>query len=135
MTSCGPMLGPRRSGLSSTLRHIFHARYECGVGVRWDDPLLLPVRFENAFFGVRVLGLDPRIVLSLARSTMFSSTTAWSSSCSVHRAQLLGGSEQAKAISLASAAPSKMRGLAEAGEYLRATADDDEHYVYAIALP
>ena len=30
-----------------------------------------------------------------------------------------GGWEQAKAINFASAAPSKMRGLAEAGEYLR----------------
>src|SRR5271166_3156293 len=50
---------------------------------------------------------------------MFSCTTAVSSSCSVHRARPLGGSEQANAISLASAAPSKMRGLAEAGECLR----------------
>src|SRR5271166_1074096 len=59
------------------------------------------------------------MVLSLARPTMFSSTTASSSSCSVHRLRPLGGAEQAKAISLASAAPSKMRGLAEAGECLR----------------
>ena len=22
------------------LQHVFHARYECGVGIRWDDPLL-----------------------------------------------------------------------------------------------
>lgn len=50
---------------------------------------------------------------------MFSSTTAVSSSVSVHRARPFGGAEQARAISLASAAPSKMRGLAEAGECLR----------------
>jgi hypothetical protein len=65
------------------------------------------------FFSVRP------IVLSLARSTIFSSTTCSSSSCSVHRLRSLGGLEQAKAISFASAAPSKMRGLAEAGECLR----------------
>ena len=45
---------------------------------------------------------------------MFSSTTAVSSSFSVHRTRPFGGSEQARAISLASAAPSKMRGRAEA---------------------
>jgi hypothetical protein len=58
------------------------------------------------------------IVLSLARSTMLSSTTASSSSLRVHLFRPLGGSEQAKAISLASEAPSKMQGLAEAGECL-----------------
>ena len=95
------------------LQHILHAGYEGGVGLRRDDPLLLQVRLENVFFSVRP------IVLSLARSTMFSSTTAVSSSVSVHRRGPLGGSEQARAISLASAAPSKMRFLAEAGECLR----------------
>jgi hypothetical protein len=50
---------------------------------------------------------------------MFSSTTASSSNCNVHRLRPLGGGEQAKAINFASAAPSKMRGLAEAGECLR----------------
>jgi uncharacterized protein (DUF2252 family) len=53
---------------------------------------------------------------------MFSSTTADSSSCSVHRARPFGGGEQASAISLASAAPSKMRFLAEAGECRRVRA-------------
>ena len=60
-----------------------------------------------------------RGMLSLARSTMFSSTTASSNSCNVHRLRPLGGSEQASAISFASVAPSKMRGLADAGECLR----------------
>src|SRR5271157_4868102 len=50
---------------------------------------------------------------------MRNSTTASSSSCNVHRLRPLGGREQAKAINFASAAPSKMRGLAEAGECLR----------------
>src|SRR5208282_1303187 len=97
-------------------QHIFHGGYEGRVGVRRDHPLLLQVRFETVFFSVRL------IVLSLARSTMLSSTTFSSRSCKVHRARPLGGSPQAKAISLASAAPSKMRGLAEAGEYLQASA-------------
>src|SRR5271166_6538624 len=95
------------------LQHILHAGYERSVGIRRDDPLLLQVRPEKVFFSVRP------IVLSLARSTIFSSTTCSSSSCNVHRLRPFGGSEQAKAISFASAAPSKMRGLAEAGEYLR----------------
>jgi hypothetical protein len=95
------------------LQHILHAGYEGGVGIRWNDPLLLQVGLEKVFFSVRP------IVLSLARSTIFSSTTCSSRSCSVHRLRPFGGSEQAKAISLASAAPSKIRGLAEAGECLR----------------
>ncbi len=45
------------------------------------------------------------IVLSLARSTIFSSTTCSSSSCNVHRLRPFGSLEQAKAISFASAAP------------------------------
>src|SRR3954453_23162757 len=91
-------------------QHIFHAGYKRGVGVRGNDPLLLKVRLEKVFFSVRP------IVLSLARSTMFSSTTADSSNFSVQRTRPLGGSEQARAISLASLAPSKMRCLADAGE-------------------
>ena len=47
------------------LQDVLHAGYEGGVGLRRNDPLLLQVR---------------PIVLSLARSTMFSSTTAVSSS-------------------------------------------------------
>ena len=88
------------------LQHVFHARYECGVGIRRDDPLLFQVRFKDVFFSVRP------IVLSLARATMFSSTTLSSRRRNVHFARPLGGSEQASAVSLASAAPSKMRRLA-----------------------
>src|SRR4029077_14622277 len=58
---------------------------------------------KEVFFSVRP------IVLSLTRPM-------YSSRRNVHRARPLGGCEQASAVSLASAAPSKMRGLAEAGE-------------------
>src|SRR5271163_2221870 len=98
-------------------QHIFHAGYEGGIRVGGDDPLLLKMGLENVFFSIRP------IVLSLARSTMFSSTTADSRSCRVQRTRPFGGSEQARAISLASLAPSKMRCLAEAGECLRVRTD------------
>ena len=44
---------------------------------------------------------------------MFSSTTASASYCDVHRLRPFGGGEEARAISFASEAPSKMHGLAE----------------------
>src|SRR5437660_11324852 len=50
-------------------QHVFHGRHERAVGLRRDDPLLFQMRFENVFLRVRP------IVLSLARSTIFSSTT------------------------------------------------------------
>ena len=59
---------------------------------------------------VSFLSVRP-IVLSLARSTMFTV----SSSVSLHRWRPFGGAEHASAINLASAAPSKMRFLAELG--------------------
>src|SRR5271166_4103039 len=95
------------------LQHILHAGYERRIGIRRNDPLLLQMGFERVFFSVRPM------VLSLARSTIFSSTTASSSNCNVHRLRPVGGREQANAINFASAAPSNMRGLAEAGECLR----------------
>ena len=94
-------------------QHIFHGGHERGVGIRRNDELLFQVRLKEVFFSVRP------IVLSLARPTMFSSTTWSSSRRNVHRACPLGGSEQARAISLASLAPSKIRGLADEGECLR----------------
>src|SRR5258708_31436839 len=69
---------------------------------------------ENVFFSVRP------IVLSLARSTMLSSTTLSSNNRKVQRARPLGGSEQAKAISLASFSPSKIRDTGGAPPGLRA---------------
>src|SRR4029077_4942034 len=81
-------------------QHVFHRRHERAVGLRRDDPLLFQMRLENVFLRVRP------IVLSLARSTMFSSTTLFSNNRNVQRARPLGGSEQARAISLASFSPS-----------------------------
>src|SRR5712691_3574487 len=90
------------------VQDVLHGGHEGGAGVRWNDPLLSQMRLESVFFSVRP------IVLSLARST-----TASSSSCNVQRARPAGGLERANAINLASAAPSKMRRLAELGECLR----------------
>ena len=85
-------------------QYVFHGRHERAVGLRRNDPLLFQMRLENVFLRVRP------IVLSLARSTMFSSTTLFSNNRNVQRARPLGGSEQAKAISLASFSPSKISG-------------------------
>src|ERR1700680_4552475 len=95
------------------VQDVLHGGHEGGAGVRGNNPLLSQMRLESVFFSVRP------IVLSLARLTIFSSTTASSSSCNVQRARPAGGVEQANAINLASAAPSKMRRLAEFGECLR----------------
>jgi hypothetical protein len=57
--------------------------------------------------------------LSLALSTMLNSTTFSSRRRKVQRANPSGAGEQARAISFASAAPSKIRGRAELGLYLR----------------
>src|ERR1700689_4351570 len=103
----------RLAGLVINLQDIFHVRHERRVGLRRNDKLLVQVRLEDVFLSVRP------IVLSLARATMFNSTTLSSNSRRVHFARPLGGSEQARAISLASEAPSKMRRLAEFGDCLR----------------
>ena len=63
------------------------------------------------------LGLRGKAVV--VGSTMLSSTTFSSSKRRVQRAKPSGVGEQAKAISLASVAPSKIRGRAEFGLYLR----------------
>src|SRR3954454_20513837 len=97
------------------LQNIFHIRHERRVCLGRNDELLVQVRFENVFFSVRP------IVLSLTRSTIFSATTLSSSRRKVHRARPFGGSEQVRAISFAAPAPSKMRGLAQAGECLRSS--------------
>ncbi len=60
------------------------------------------------------------IVLSLARSTMCSSTTFSSSRRRLHLAKPAGAGERVSAISFASATPSKIRGRAEFELYLRA---------------
>ena len=60
-------------------------------------------------------------MLSLARSTMCSSTTFSSSRRRLHLAKPSGAGERVSAINFASAAPSKIRGRAELGLYLRAS--------------
>src|SRR6266511_5807238 len=61
-----------------------------------QDPLLSAMGLESVFLSARP------IVLSLARSTMPSSTTLFSNNRKVQRAYPLGGLEHARAISLAS---------------------------------
>ena len=68
------------------------------------------------------------IVLSLARSTMFSSTTVSSSNRKVHFARPFGGGEHIRAISFASAAPSnawsrRVRGMLAPQDSLEAFFD------------
>src|SRR6202043_2553879 len=94
-------------------QYVFHVGDKGRAGVRWNHPLLLEVRFENVFFSVRP------IVLSLARSTMCSSTTFSSSRRRLQRAKPSGAGERVSAINFASATPSKIRGRAELGLYLR----------------
>src|SRR5450755_117683 len=94
-------------------QHIFHGGYERTIGFRRDDPALSAMGLENVFFSVRP------IVESLARSTIWSSTTFFSNSRRVQRARPLGGLEQANAISLASFSPSKIRATAGVARCLR----------------
>src|SRR5450432_4684602 len=94
-------------------QHIFHGGYERTIGLRRDDPALSAMGLENVFFSTRP------IVESLARSTIWSSTTFFSNSRRVQRARPLGGLEQARAISLASFSPSKIRATAGVTRCLR----------------
>src|SRR5256884_5010203 len=87
-------------------QHVFHGGYERAVSLRRDDPVLAAMGLKRVFLSVRP------IVLSLARSTMPSSTTLFSNNRKVQRPRPLGGLEQAKAISLASFSPSKIRAMA-----------------------
>src|SRR5215831_4644717 len=83
-------------------QHVLHGGYKGAVCLGRDDPLGFAMRLELSFFKTRP------IVLSLARSTMSSSTTLFSSSRKLQRDRPFGGSEQANAISLASFSPSKI---------------------------
>ena len=78
-----------------------------------NDPAFFSMGLEETFFKTRP------IVLSLARSTICSSTTFSSSNRKVQRANPGGGSEQAKAISLASLSPSKIRATGGVSRRLR----------------
>ena len=97
-------------------QHVFHGGDEAGVGVRRDRPLPIAVGLEDVFFKVLP------IVLSLAFSTMFNSTTFSSSRRKLQRANPSGAGEQVRAINFASATPSKILGRAEFGLYLRVSA-------------
>src|SRR5271165_2754732 len=74
-------------------QHILHRRYEGAIRLRRDDPALFAVGLDNVFFSTRP------IVLSLARSTILSSTTFSSNSRKLQRAKPSGGWEHARAIS------------------------------------
>src|SRR5215471_6787928 len=97
-------------------QHVFHRCYKGAVRLGWDHPLLFEMGLENVF--LFFLKTRP-IVLSLALSTILSSTTFSSSNRNVHRARPAGGSEQANAISFASFSPSKIRGTAGMARCLR----------------
>jgi hypothetical protein len=71
-------LGIARSVID--LQHVFHVGHKGRAGVGRNDPLLLQMRLENVFLRVRPM------VLSLARSTMCSSTTFSSSRRRLHLA-------------------------------------------------
>src|SRR5215467_13261383 len=94
-------------------QHVFHSGYERAVGLRRDDPVLAAMGLKSVFLSARP------IVLSLARSTMPSSTKLFSNNRKVQRARPVGGLEQAKAISLASFSPSKIRAMAGIARGLR----------------
>src|SRR5258708_8793258 len=95
------------------LQHVFHVGHKGRAGVRRDHPLLLAMRFENVFFSVRP------IVLSLARSTICSSTTFSSSRRRLQPAKPSGAVASVSSINFASAAPSKIRRRAALPLYLR----------------
>jgi len=114
-----------RRAVATTLTDLGHRVAEAGDGpaaLAWlaqdkADAVLLDLRMPG-MDGLEVL----RRIRAQADAPPVAVLTTVSSSVRVHRVRPLGGSEQAKAISLASAAPSKMRGLAEAGERLRFSA-------------
>src|SRR6476646_2256564 len=94
-------------------QHVLHGGYERAIGLRRNDPALPAMGLENVFFSALP------IVESLARSTMWSSTTFFSNSRKVQRARPLGGLEQARAISLDSFSPSQIRATAGVARCLR----------------
>src|SRR5262249_4232916 len=92
---------------------VFHSGAQRRRCPRRGVPVLAAMGLKSVFLSARP------IVLSLARSTMPSSTTLFSNNRKVQRARPLGGLEQAKAISLASFSPSKIRATAGVARGLR----------------
>jgi hypothetical protein len=118
-----PGLGQdRRVRLGDPLLGGLVQKHERTIGIA--RPL---VGFQQVFHGGHEGGIThfrlrcglSAIALSLVFSTMLNSTTFSSSRRRLHRAKPSGAGEQARAISFASAAPSKIRGRAELGLYLR----------------
>src|SRR5260370_4415265 len=83
-------------------QHVFHSGYERAVGLRRDDPVLAALGLKSVFLSARP------IVLSLAPSTIPSSTTLFSNNRKVQPVRPLGASEQAQPINCASFSPSKI---------------------------
>src|SRR5271165_3748325 len=109
----GVALRVRTQGPHVNSQHILHRRYEGAIRLGRNDPALFAVRLDNVFFSTRP------IVLSLARSTILSSTTSSSNSRKLQRAKPSGGWEHARAISLASFSPSKIRATGGLSRTLR----------------
>src|SRR5260370_538049 len=89
-------------------QHILHRRDESGIPLGRNYPALFGMGLEETFFKTRP------IVLSLARSTICSSTTFSSSNRKVQQANPRRGSEQAKPIRFSSlfSAPARQAILA-----------------------
>ena len=83
------------------LQNILHRRYKGSAPFRWDFPVFFEVRFTFIFFNTRCT------VMCETDGARLSSTTLSASNLTVHRRYPDGASEQAKAISRASNAPSK----------------------------
>src|SRR5246127_671644 len=102
----------------------FPRGYGRAVLVRRYDPLLFAMRLKFVFFKTRP------IVLSLARSTIFNSTTLSSSNRSDHPACPGGGGEQAKAINFASFSPSNIGGTGGVARCLRVNTASTPCFTY-----
>src|SRR5262249_3305661 len=98
------------------LQDVLHRRNEGGVGLRRDHPLLAEPGLQRGFFRA------VRTVSAPMESTTASPTTWPASNRIVQDARPTGGAEQARAISLASAAPSSFRGRLGRSWGLRRTA-------------
>jgi len=84
------------------LKNIFHMSYERGAPLRRDFPVLPEMRLKFVFFSRRCT------VICETFGAKFNSTAFSASNRTVHRRRPSGVSEQAKAISRASNAPSKV---------------------------
>ena len=98
------------------LQNSFHRCYKCRAPFRRDFPVLAEVRLKFVFFRTRCT------VMCDTDGANLSSTALSARSLTVHRRCPSGVSEQAKAISLASNAPSKITSLGGFSRGLRSRA-------------